>query len=277
MKPSLLRNPGFLKNPGLSFWLSIKTFREKKDLKNCLLVVYITGHMDAYTPIQFRYDFEDTDSVQQPLQVISTFLQEYHPGVLGVENHNKYGEVIKTHLHYNFLYPGNEVDARKFCEKVRRRILRYYADRDVVRNRGFYSIVAKTDIDDLHRWLRYPLKQVASASDIITNIRIKVPDGFDLLVEWQCASEEYARDKEFLSRRREKKDRGQTTFQKILELIQEESKVFVNVRCIFNFVVNYYIDNEIPLERHKIRSIVDSISVMQRLLSYDDYYSQVMA
>lgn len=232
--------------------------------------------MTESTPIAFRYDFAENELNNNPCSIISTYL-EYFPGILGVENHNKYGEEIKKHFHYHFLYPGDSAAAKKFVEKVRKRIQRANVESELgERAKGFYSLTAP-DVKDLERWLRYPLKQVESFDKIFVNPRIPVPDGFDIKTQWVCATEEYIRDKEFLSCRREAADKRQTTYQKILGAIDEEKIRFKDERSVFDFVLSYYNREEIPLERPKIRSIVDSISMKHGILSPDEYYRLVMS
>ena len=121
------------------------------------------------------------------------------------------------------------------------------------------------------------MKQCETFDSVLQNNRISIPSDFDLKVQWKLANEEYARDKEFLSRRREVADKRQTTYQKILDAIKESNVVFTEIRSIFNFVLKYYRDEQLPLERHKIRSFVDSIAVQHSLISEDEYYRQVMA
>lgn len=74
------------------------------------------------TAIQFRYDFTDDEQTMHPMSLISNYLHDRFPGVVGVESHNKYGEVIKRHMHYNFLHPTtDESVATKFVEAIRKR------------------------------------------------------------------------------------------------------------------------------------------------------------
>jgi len=227
------------------------------------------------TAVSFRYDFAEDEQGMNPCAVISRFLREYYPGIVGIESHNKYGEVIKRHMHYHFYFQGDEKETKKFIERTRKHIQRHYQEIGE-RGKGFYSLTAP-DVQDTDRWLRYCLKQVPTVSETFSNPRIKVPDGFDLEFQWMLATEEYQRDREFLSSRRETADKRQTTYQKILASIQDSATKFRDVRHIFDYIIDYYKQEELPVERHKIRSMIDTIALSVGLLSYDEYYRQVMA
>lgn len=232
---------------------------------------------DQTTPIAFRYDFAEHELNNDPCSIVASYLGEYYTGILGIEEHNKYGEKIKKHFHYHFLYSGDEVSAGKFINTVRKRIIRANGESPSgKRGKGYYSITAP-DVEDLDRWLRYPLKQVPTFDQIYKNTRIPVPPEFDLYTQWTCATEEYLRDREFLSSRREKEDRRQTTFQKILVSIQETNTRFSDMRSICRYIISYYMREELPVERQKIRSMADSIAMMYGILSSDVYIDMILA
>lgn len=226
------------------------------------------------TPISLRYDFAENEQDCNPCKFVTSFLQNYYPGILGVENKNKYGEVIKKHFHYNFHFPGDEDSAKRFVATVRKRITRL--PENVNRAKGYYSLTIP-EVKDMERWLRYPLKQCETEADIFVNARIPPPADFDPKLQWRLASEEYVRDREFLSERREASDRKQSTFAKIIAEIERQKAVFKTTREIFDFVLEYYAYNEIPVERSKIRGMIDSLALKSGVLSADEYYRQVMA
>lgn len=226
------------------------------------------------TAIQFRYDFTDDEQTMHPMSLISNYLHDRYPGVVGVESHNKYGEVIKRHMHYNFLHPTtDESVATKFVEAIRKRFQRAYPGR----SKGYYSITIVPDVKDRDRFFRYPLKQYEKFSDIPNIINWKYPEDFEVELQWKLASEEYVRDREFLSCRREAKDKRQTTYEKIRHRIEEEKIEFKSIREIFNYILKYYREESIPVERHKIRSMVDTVALTAGLLTEDEYYRQVMS
>lgn len=232
---------------------------------------------DDLIPIAFRYDFAQHELNNDPCSIIANYIGEYHPGIVGVEEHNKYGEQVKKHFHYHFLYNGGEANAKLLLGRVRRKMQRTNEESPSgKRSKGYYSITAP-DVEDLARWLRYPLKQVPTFDQIYKNVRIPVPPDFDLHTQWVCATEEYIRDQQFLSSRRERADRRQTTFQKILESIQETDIRFSDIRSICRYIISYYMREELPVERHKIRGMADSIAIMQGILSEDAYIDMILA
>lgn len=230
--------------------------------------------MTEYTYVSFRYDFAEHEMDRHYCSVISSTVG-YYPGIVGVENHNKYGEEIKKHLHYHFVYPADERETKKFVERIRKQIQRENASSDNPRSKGYYSLTMPA-VEDSERWFRYPLKQCETFQQVLTNSRIPLPPDFDLSIQWKLASEEYARDKLFLSSRRETADRRQTTYQKILASLEETKIIFSNIRDIFKYVLKYYRDEELPVERYKVQSIVDSIALKQGVMSEDEYYEIVM-
>lgn len=121
------------------------------------------------------------------------------------------------------------------------------------------------------------MKQYEKFSDIPNIINWKYPEDFEVELQWKLASEEYVRDREFLSCRREAKDKRQTTYEKIRHRIEEEKIQFKSIREIFNYILKYYREESIPVERHKIRSMVDTVALTAGLLTEDEYYRQVMS
>lgn len=229
------------------------------------------------TAVSLRYDFDDGETDEMVEQIIRRYLRELYPGTLGIESRNKYGETIKRHFHYNFYYPANDKETKKWVETHRRAIQRYNEKKgDDKRGKGYYSLTVQ-EVDDRDRWLRYPYKQYECWTDLPIVQGICPPEDFNVNIQWEIAHEEYVRDMAFLSRKREAADRRETTFQKILSLIEEEKRVFRTKESIFEFVLDYYMQNEIPVERHKIRSIIDSIALRQGVMSREEYYQTVMA
>lgn len=240
----------------------------------CKVYKHITLDSIRMTAVKFRYDFTDEEQTMHPMSVVSTYIRDRYPGAIGVETHNKYGEVIKRHMHYHFIHPSeDDKELDRFLGCIRRRFQRAFPGR----SKGYYSITYEADVKDMDRIIRYPLKQYEKVSDIPNIVGWKYPDDFDVAVQWQLASEEYVRTREFMSSRREAKDRRQTTYEKIRQLIQDEDIKFATLREIFNFLLKYYDKEGIPVERSKIRSMMDSIALTVGLMSEDDYYRQVMA
>jgi len=205
--------------------------------------------------------------------VIMQKLGEFFPGVVGVETMNKYGEVTKKHMHYDFMYPADGKATKTWIEKLKKRIQRANKESEKPRNTGYYSLTVQ-DVQDYDRWYRYCIKQVETFDQIIRHPRIPPPSDFDMAVQWKLANEEWKRDVEFLSKRRETADKRQTTLQKIIDLASE--KVFPTVRSVFDFVLQYYKDEVIPMERLKMRAIIDTLCVRYNLITEDEWFRQVM-
>lgn len=235
------------------------------------------------TYISFRYDYNDQDD-NRPFVITYGYFDEHYKGIYGVENHNKYGEEIKKHFHFNFEYVGDEKQARKFIEKTRKRIQRNNPER----GRGYYSLVIiKPDCID--RFFRYPLKQYTTLAAAKKD-QHTMPDGYDLNMQWTLSNEEYERDKIFLSSRREKADRRQTTYELIIltcieklghpndnkKNANDNKKNAVSKEQIFDVILDYYEEQGLPVERLKIRSMIDSLSIKYGLMTKAQYFDIVM-
>ena len=83
--------------------------------------------------IKFRYDFEDES--QHPYSVLYRMFKEFPTGILGIETYNKYGEIIKKHMHYHFV-----TDEK--IESIRRRFTRSFA----ADKKPAYSLKEEKDI-----------------------------------------------------------------------------------------------------------------------------------
>lgn len=222
------------------------------------------------TPVSLRIDFLEKQTFQQIL--VSYFGNEFYSGTFGIEDKNKYGQTIKTHMHYNFIYPADVAETQKYCAKLRKRIQRDNEDR----GRGYYAIKLHLDIENYERWFGYVYKQYEFFEEIPT-FRIPPPTGLDQKLAWRIAHEEWENNKHFLSLQREKADRKQTTYAKMLEKINEDKLIFISLRKVFEFIMEYYQTEQIPVERHKIKSMVDSIGLYVGLISRDEYYDMAMS
>lgn len=231
--------------------------------------------MTNQTAVQFRYDLGEWEQDKHYCGIILSYIGAYYPGIAGVETMNKYGETIKKHLHYNFIFPGDTKTAETFCAKIRKTMQRFnneLAERK--RQRGYYSIVP-VDVQDWDRFLRYPLKQVETVDKILQNDRIPNPPDFDVELQWKLANEEYLRDLEHLSRRREVEDKRQTTLQKIILSYTDKKLRFATIREVFDFVLQFYDDEGLIMERAKIRGVCDTIARKVGLIPNDEFFRMV--
>lgn len=242
--------------------------------------------MTGHTPIALRYDLTDHDMARlkrgHPLaDIVRDILHEgdpeapLYPGILCVESKNKYGEVIKTHLHYNFWYFGSEDETTKFCAKIRRRMQRGNACLPEKRGKGYYSIVAHPDID-FDRFFRYPMKQLES--EYICE-GVPFPDKvspFDVEVQRLIAKDEWHRDLEFHNAQRHKAEQRQTTLERLVDSIATRKLSFKTQRQVFDTVIQFYRDEGLVMERMKIRGMVDTLSVRYGLITPDEFYTLCM-
>lgn len=230
------------------------------------------------TAIAFRYDINPDDD-QRPYVITYALFGENYRGVWGMEHRNKYGEEIKLHLHYHFYYPAEEKDAKKFIERIRKRIQRANPEKE----RGYYSIKV-IDVNEKNDWLRYPLKQYETleAAKKHQDPNTFSPDDFDIKTQWLLAHEEYERDKAFLSKSREKKDRRQTTYELIIAYIENKNWTYDNTLPpknakmeLFNMLLDYHTEEGMPVERNKMKSYMDSLQLKYGLITRTQYYDLV--
>lgn len=232
------------------------------------------------TAVAFRYDLPDDEPETRPFVITYALFDSNFPGVWGVENHNKYGEQIKTHIHYHFYYPGDEKEAEKFIARIRKRIQRANPER----KKGYYAfkiinVKEKTD------WLRYPLKQyeTLAAAKKHQDPNMSSPDDFDIGLQWNLAHEEYERDKVFLSKSREKKDRRQTTYELIMAYMESQNWTYDNKKSaqvakkeLFHLLLAYHEQEGMPVERNKLKSYMDSLCLRYGIITKEQYYDLVM-
>jgi len=216
---------------------------------------YIIIDMTNY--IKFRYDLKESE---HPISILyRIWKQDFPVGILGIETKNKYGEEIKRHFHYHFV-----TDEK--IEAIRRRFTRS-AIKDQKDN---YSMALEKDVVDENRFFRYPMKQYESEYKPLANI--KVPENFDLDLQRILANEEWEKGKQILSCQRVKHDSRQTTYEKILSIIEENCVRFCNLEEIQDYILRYYLDNKIPPNRLKIIDMADGIAISQSIISFGGYF-----
>lgn len=230
------------------------------------------------TAVSFRYDFLENEPDEMVPEIIRRHLREFYPGTLGIESRNKYGEQIKRHFHYNFYYPANDSETKKWVERIRKAIQRENnAKEENKRGKGYYSLTVQ-DVRDRDRWLRYPYKQYEHWSDIPLIPEIGPPGEpgeFDIFMQWQLANEEYKRDLDFLTAKRERADRRETVYERILAEIEAEKLKFTSEKGIYQFLIEFHRRERLPVNRGKLNDLIDSIALEQGILSLDDYYDLV--
>jgi len=216
--------------------------------------------------IKFRYDFPEDESFTDmtPYMVIYRLLKvdtAMPTGVVGIESKNKYGEEIKKHMHFHFI-------SDEKLETIRRRFTRSAVEG----KKDSYSLALEKDVIDDDRFFRYPLKQYSSPFVYPFSSRIPAPTGFDFSIQQLLANEEWEKGKQILSKNRVKSDSRLTTYEKIIDLIEENSILFFGISGIRHYILQYYLDNNIPPNRSKIIEMSDGIAIRQKIISFDDYF-----
>lgn len=210
--------------------------------------------------IKFRYDFQN--ETQHPYAVLYRMFKVFPVGILGMETFNKYGETIKRHMHLHFV-----TDEK--IETLRKRFIRSGKKEE----KDIYSLKEEKDVVDINRFYRYPLKQIENQFEYQFD-KIPLPPDFDLELQRHLANEEWEKGKQILSKQRVKADSRQTTYEKIIELVEENSPDFANLLAVKNYVLDYYLDNNIPPDHGKINNIADGIALIRKVITRDEYFGR---
>lgn len=212
------------------------------------------------TFVKFRYDFVDDE--QHPYAVMHRLFKEFPTGILGIEKYNKYGETIKRHMHLHF------VTSEKI-ETIRRRFLRSAVEGQ----RDCYSLKEEKDVEDINRFFRYPLKQIENQF-VYEYSRIPIPDDFDMELQRHLANEEWERGKQILTKQRVKADSRQSTYEKILDKLEENPRTFADLYEVKNYVLDHFFETRIPPDHHKINNIADGIALLNNVISRYEYFNR---
>lgn len=223
------------------------------------------GEPQFYT---FRYFFTDTE--QDPMNVIyRMFGSEENPvppGILGIETMNKYGEIIRRHMHFHFI-------STEYLDSIRKRFLRTRRMDDEKPIADDYCLAMNSDTYNPDRCFRYPLKQYTPAEfQYKWASRIPIPEGFDIKEQQLCAYEEWDRNKDHHSKKRDKANSRDTIYEKIIKQIAEQSVIFSTHYEVQHYVLDYFLQNGIPPDRNKCSNMADGISLRAGLLTYDEFF-----
>lgn len=209
--------------------------------------------------LKFRYDLAENETVLPVIYRLVKDGNKIPSGILGIEDKNKYGELIKKHLHFHFM-------SEEKIETIRKRFNRS-SDPE---KKDSYSLCLEKDVKDQNKFFRYPLKQYENI-DNFNNNNILIPNGFDIKIQHLLANEEWNKGKEILSRQRVKSDSRQTTYEKIIELIDNENIKFSSIKEIEIYILEYYLKNNIPPKKAMIFDMSDGIAIKQNIISVYDY------
>jgi len=217
----------------------------------------------------FRYFF--TEGENDPINVLyRMFGADENPmpaGILGIETMNKYGEIIRRHMHFHF-------SSREMLDSIRKRFLRTRRKTDDDKFiQDDYMLAMNADTYNPDRCYRYPLKQYSPADfEYKWASRIPVPDNFDIKEQQLCAFEEWDRNKDHHTKKRDKANSRDTIYEKIIKQISEQSVLFTELVQVEYYVLDYFLENGIPPDRSKCRNMADGIGLRAGLLTYDEFY-----
>lgn len=220
--------------------------------------------------VKFRYDFTDMEmsdvTISHVMEVIYRLLSpkgdgSVYSGVVGVENKNRYGEVIKTHMHYSFMTTEKP-------ESIRRRFMRTKSKKV-----ESYSLAEETDVVDFNRFFRYALKQYdPSTFEYKYYSRIPLPPNFDLMLQQHFAYDEWERGTQILSKARVKRDSRASVYERIIDQVAESGVIFLDLRQVQDYVLDYFLDNNLPPDRNKIMNMADGLAIRSHIIDRDDYF-----
>lgn len=219
--------------------------------------------MDNIRYAKFRFDF--TDDAQHPYQILNYlgFANGYPSGILGVETQNAQGALIKRHLHYHFVLDEN-------LETIRKRWYRNYPDAKN-RGRGYYSLVEETDVKDVNHFFRYCVKQQEPITFKYEFLRIPIPQDFDLKLQNLLAYEEWSKGKEIMTKKAKENLSRLSVYEKILDIIQKTSPNLFSTREIKLYVLDYFIENNIPPNKNKIIDIANGVAITLNIISKEEF------
>lgn len=210
------------------------------------------------TYIKFRCDMDDIDNPNSLVYMLYNGKTDII-GVMGVEKMNKYGEQIKTHLHFHF-------ETEEKVETIRKRFVR------ANEKKKNYSLKMETDVVDLDRFYRYPLKQYDPA-EFKYLYKFTLPENFDMKLQQLLAYEEWNKGKEILTKHAVKRDSRLSVYERILEKLDTEGVKFDNLQDIKYYIFDYYMDNKLPLQKQKMLDMVNGVAAFHGVISKYDFFN----
>lgn len=211
--------------------------------------------------VKFRFDLLEGDI---PLQIICQCIGQYYPGVLGVEEHNKYGEIIKKHLHYHFV---SDICAGS----LRRRMERNYPKWEERKGSKYYSLVDEKDVKDKDHFFRYCVKQCELINFKYEFDRIPLPENFDLKTQQLIAHEQYNIGKEIMNKKREKRDGNLSVYERIMDKMTKDKPELFLLQDVKVYVLDYFLENDIPPNRMKICDIANGLAIKLGLITRAEF------
>jgi len=219
---------------------------------------------------KFRFDFAvvDPESVRDVIDVLTE--SRFYVGTVGVERYNALGETIKLHLHYHFRMEIRPSHLQKTKDRMVYVLKKHFGTQ---RPKGWYSLKYEADVKDTFRFFSYPLKQ--QEGKYTQPEYLPLPNDFDVDHASIVASEEYARNKEFLCAKREKEYRKTTTYERMLELYHKTKPPILCKMDACEFVYQFFVDEGFPPNRTKIREMVDGLLLITGVMSKREFFDSL--
>ncbi|AUM61969.1 putative capsid [uncultured virus] len=220
---------------------------------------------------KFRYDISSdrSETVRDVIDVLTE--SKFFPGTASLEHHNALGEVIKTHIHYHFRMEFRPSHLQKVKDRMVYVLKKHFGDK---RLKGWYSLKFEPDVKDTFRFFSYVMKQQDGKYQQPEYLPLPTPD-YDVVHASIVASEEYARNKEFLCAKREKEYRKTTTYERMLELY-DKTKPPINCKYdACEFVYQFFTDEGFPPNRTKIREMVDGLLLKTGVMSKREFFDSL--
>lgn len=212
--------------------------------------------------VKFRFDLLEDE---HPYQIISQIIDgKYYAGILGVENHNKRGEVIKKHLHYHFI---SDVCAGT----LRKRLERNYPKFQDRKGSSYYSLADEKDVKDKDHFYRYCIKQCEPINFKYEFDRIPLPENFDLITQQKIGHEQYNIGKDIINKKRDKKDGNLSVYERIIDKVTKDEPKLFSLTDIKIYVLDYFIENELPPNKLKICDIASGIAIMLKVITKAEF------
>lgn len=218
--------------------------------------------------IKFRYTFLSNANVLQVSSELQSLLYSKIDmfRVLGIERLDKLGEVTHTHLHIHFMTTEKH-------SAIVKRLQRYFKENDEQRKGNvLYSCKLLESVDDVNRFLRYPLKQCKFFNSEVEvrycKERSKFPDDFDYDLQCELASEEYDRMVKFNVKKRDDALLPNTK-DKLFEYLDgvHDLKPFQSKLQILESILIYYNQEEKSANQSTIMGYLNTALMRYSLMS----------
>jgi len=224
---------------------------------------------DSWTFIKFRYTFRDDDNV---LDIAAKLVAELKRDKsvyisIGIERLNGLGLPYPTHIHAHMVTQDKH-------GAIVKRIQRFFiTNNDTRKGNKKYSCVEEECVDDLNRFLRYPLKQMTfkpppSDEDWFCSLRSNYPPSFDLLIEKMLAAEEYDRMVEFNQKKKAQKEAPDTKDKLFayLDAVHNDTPLKCD-HIILEKILVYYLQEEKSANKQTIMGYLNTALLRYEILT----------